>query len=222
MIFPVLFYHGEVHWKYSASFSALLDYQNLTNDEVAEWQQYTPNFSYHLCDLSALDEMEIRGQSVMRATLLLMKNIHRLHEAPRLLQVWQAFGKLSNQSAVQYIRVMLKYASEANTTLSKEAVLHSIKQAFARQGEKVMAPFVQEWIREGEQRGMQKGIQQGMQQGFMEMTLRLLEKRVGRVTKMQKKTITALPIPKLTQLGEDLLDFQSAKDLKLWLQQNVG
>ncbi len=54
------------------------------------------------------------------------------------------------------------------------------------------------------------------------MTLRQLEKRVGHVTTAQKKTITKLPIPKLTMLGEDLLDFQAAEDLKFWLRQNAG
>lgn len=214
LIFPVLFYHGEAKWNYEASFSALFDRQNLTPEAFAEWQPYTPNFSYYLCDLSALDETEIRGQAVVRATLLLMKNIHRLHEAPQLLNVWQAFGKVANQSAVQYIRVMLKYASEANSTLTKGDVLHSIKQAFTKRGEKVMAPFVREW--------RQEGIEIGLQQGFTEMTLRQLEKRVGRVTMAQKKIITKLPTPKLMKLGEDLLDFQTASDLKLWLRQNAG
>ena len=53
------------------------------------------------------------------------------------------------------------------------------------------------------------------------MTLRQLARRVGRVTIAQKKTITRLPIPKLTKLGEDLLDFQVAEDLKLWLRQHA-
>ncbi|HEX4949265.1 MAG TPA: Rpn family recombination-promoting nuclease/putative transposase [Blastocatellia bacterium] len=120
LIFPVLFYHGETRWKYEASFSALFEHQYLTAETFAEWQPYTPNFSYYLCDLSALEETTIRGQAVLRATLLMMKNIHRLHEAPHLLNVWQAFGKVADQSAVQYIRVMLKYASEANATLDQK------------------------------------------------------------------------------------------------------
>jgi hypothetical protein len=168
--------------------------------------------------LSALDETEIRGQSIVRATLLMMKNIHRLHEASHLLNVWQAFGKLENQSAVQYIRVMLKYASEANTTLTKDEVLDSIEQSFTKRGEKVMAPFVEEWRQEG----VEIGIQRGIQQGVTETTLRQLERKVGRVTIAQKKTITKLPMPKLTKLSDDLLDFQATEDLKRWLRQNAA
>jgi predicted transposase/invertase (TIGR01784 family) len=213
LIFPVLFYHGEAKWNYDASFSALFDRHYLSAETFAEWQPYTPNFSYYLCDLSALDETEIRGQAVVRAALLLMKNIHRLHQAPHLLNVWQAFGKVANQSAVQYLRVMLKYASEANATLTKSEILHSIKQVFHKRGEKIMAPFVQEW--------RQEGIEIGEQRGVQNLTLRLLEKRLGRVTMTQKKTISKLPLPKLTKLGEDLLDFQAADDLKRWLQQHA-
>ena len=218
LIFPVLFYHGETRWNYSASFSALLDQRDLAADARREWQPYTPNFSYYLCDLSALDETEIRGQAIVRATLLMMKNIHRLHEAPHLLNVWQAFGKLENQSAIQYIRVMLKYASEANATLTKGEILDSIEQSFTKRGEKVMAPFVEEFRQEG----IEIGLQQGLKQGVTEMTLRQLEKKVGRVTITQKRTISKLPIPKLTQLSEDLLDFQAAEDLKRWLRQHAA
>jgi predicted transposase/invertase (TIGR01784 family) len=214
LIFPVLFYHGQAEWKFSPSFSALFNQRELPEKALEDWQQYAPNFSYYFCDLSALEDSEIRGEAVMRAALLIMKNIHRLHEAPHLLNIWEAFGKVTNQSAVQYIRVMLRYASSANNTLTKGDVLHSIKQVFTKRGEKIMAPFVQEW--------RQEGIQIGVQQGFTEMTLRQLEKRVGRVTIAQKKTITVLPTSKLMKLGEDLLDFQTMNDLKLWLRQNAG
>ena len=218
LIFPVLFYHGEAKWNYSPSFSALFDQRDLTQDALEDWQQYSLNFSYYLCDLSALEDSEIRGEAMIRATLLMMKNIHRLHEAPHLLNIWSAFSKVTNQSAIQYIRVMLKYASSANNTLTKGEVLHSIKQVFTKRGEKIMAPFVQEWRQEG----IEIGLLQGEQRGVQNLTLRLLEKRVGRVTMAQKKSITALPIPKLTKLGEDLLDFQTTNDLKLWLSQNAG
>ena len=218
LIFPVLFYHGEAKWNYSPSFSALFDQRDLTQDALEDWQQYSLNFSYYLCDLSALEDSEIRGEAMIRATLLMMKNIHRLHEAPHLLNIWSAFSKVTNQSAIQYIRVMLKYASSANNTLTKGEVLHSIKQVFTKRGEKIMAPFVQEWRQEG----IEIGLLQGEQRGVQKLTLRLLEKRVGRVTMAQKKSITALPIPKLTKLGEDLLDFQTTNDLKLWLSQNAG
>ena len=214
LIFPVLFYHGEAKWNYSPSFSALFDQRDLTQDALEDWQQYSPNFSYYLCDLSALEDSEIRGEAVIRATLLMMKNIHRLHEAPHLLNIWSAFSKVTNQSAIQYIRVMLKYASSANNTLTKGEVLHSIKQVFTKRGEKIMAPFVQEW--------RQEGIEIGEQRGVQSLTLRQLEKRVGRITMAQKKIITVLPASKLMKLGEDLLDFQTANDLKFWLSQNAG
>ena len=222
LIFPVLFYHGETKWNYEARFSGLFDRQHLSAETFTEWQEYMPSFSYYLCDLSALEETEIRGQSVLRATLLLMKNIHRLHEAPHLLNVWQAFGEVADQSAVQYIRVMLKYAAEANAILTKSEVVHSVKQVFHKQGETIMAPFVEEWRQEGREQGIQMGLQQGLQQGITETALRQLERKLGRVTIAQKKTITKLPIPKLTKLSDDLLDFQVAEDLKRWLRQNAA
>jgi predicted transposase/invertase (TIGR01784 family) len=217
LIFPVLFYHGEAKWNYSPTLNALFDQRDLTEKALKEWQQYGPNFSYYLCDLSAFTDAEIRGQAIVRAAMLMMKNIHRLHEAPHLLNIWEAFGKVTNQSAVQYIRVMLRYASSANNTLTKGEVLHSIKQVFTKRGEKIMAPFVQEFRQEG----IEIGLLQGEQRGVQNLTLRQLEKRVGRITMAQKKIIMMLPAAKLMKLGEDLLDFQTTRDLKLWLSQNA-
>lgn len=89
-----------------------------------------------------------------------------------------------------------------------------------------MAPFVEEFRQEGREQGiqigLQKGIREGEQLGVQNLTLRQLERRLGRVTVIQKKTISKLPLPKLTKLGEDLLDFRTANDLKLWLRENAA
>lgn len=85
-----------------------------------------------------------------------------------------------------------------------------------------MAPFVEEFRQEGREQGIHIGEQRGEKRGVQNLTLRLLEKRLGHVTMMQKKTINKLPLPKLTKLGEDLLDFRTANDLKLWLRENAA
>ncbi len=47
--------------------------------------------------------------------------------------------------------------------------------------------------------------------------LRLLQRRIGPVSKTQQARITALPINDLETLCEALLDFADAADLTAWL-----
>lgn len=50
-----------------------------------------------------------------------------------------------------------------------------------------------------------------------QLVLRLLQRRIGPVSKTQQARNTALPIDDLKDLGEALLDFTDAADLTAWL-----
>jgi hypothetical protein len=50
--------------------------------------------------------------------------------------------------------------------------------------------------------------------------MRLLRRRVGTVTPALQLQIQDLPLTKLEDLGEALLDFSSLADLETWLAQN--
>ena len=50
-----------------------------------------------------------------------------------------------------------------------------------------------------------------------QLVLRLLQRRIGPVSKAQQGRIIALPIDDLETLGEALLDFADAADLAAWL-----
>lgn len=50
-----------------------------------------------------------------------------------------------------------------------------------------------------------------------QLVLRLLQRRIGPVSKTQQARITALPINDLETLCEALLDFADAADLTAWL-----
>ena len=78
---------------------------------------------------------------------------------------------------------------------------------------------------EGFQRGIQQGIEQGIQQGIEQgieqeraFVFRLLNHRVGAVTSELREQVKALPLDKLEDLGEALLDFRSEADLQAWLR----
>ncbi len=76
--------------------------------------------------------------------------------------------------------------------------------------------FIDRWIQEG----MEKGLQQGLQRES-NLVLRQLKRKFDQIDLLAEKQIQTLPSEKLEKLGEDLLDFQTAKDLKNWLKENV-
>jgi len=80
------------------------------------------------------------------------------------------------------------------------------------------------FIELGKQRGLEQGLEQGREQGRCEgeaaLVIRLLTRRLGRISRSQDKTIRALPLNEIEALGEALLDFTSAADLSRWLRKN--
>lgn len=160
----------------------------------------------------------------MRTTLLLLKNIHRPDLGDKLLEIFSRLALLPEPRVLEYLRTLLIYVAAATDKVKEPQVKQALRRVFVKEEGGRMATFLDVWIQEGVEKGMQQGLQQGVQQGryegISELTLRLLEKRVGKVTVMQRKAISRLSLPQLEQLGEDLLDFESADDLKKWLQQH--
>jgi hypothetical protein len=64
---------------------------------------------------------------------------------------------------------------------------------------------VQDWLAEGRQ--------EGLQEGEAAVTLRLLNRRCGRLSEATTARIQALPLQQLEALADALLDFQGPADL---------
>ena len=80
--------------------------------------------------------------------------------------------------------------------------------------------IITSWEKEGLKKGVQQGLQQGLQQALLretELVLRLIKKKFGNLKKIREKQILSLPIEKIEELGEALLDFKDAGDLRMWL-----
>jgi predicted transposase YdaD len=73
---------------------------------------------------------------------------------------------------------------------------------------------------EGEREGEQRGEQRGQIREAQTLILRLLKRRVGNVSMDVETRIRALPIDRLEELGEALLDFTQLDDLIGWLDEN--
>ena len=89
-------------------------------------------------------------------------------------------------------------------------------------------PWIEAGKQEGLQQGLQKGLHEGLQKGLQkgrhtgeaELVLRLLARRLGALSVAQQKSVRKLPLSKIEELGEALLDFSSRDDLARWLRAN--
>ncbi|NEQ05975.1 MULTISPECIES: Rpn family recombination-promoting nuclease/putative transposase [unclassified Moorena] len=69
------------------------------------------------------------------------------------------------------------------------------------------------------QKGVQKGIQRGKQEEAVLIVMRLLTLRLGLIDPVLQQRIEGLSITRLEELSEALLDFETATDLAVWLDQ---
>lgn len=222
-IIPLVLYHGAKTWNISHEFASLVE-----SGKDADFANSTPNFEYFICDLSEFDEAEIKGEITLRVVLLLLKYIFSLELSFRLVEILRLLNDIPEKSVVELLARVIKYLSVSSNKISKTAVQTAMQTAFTTQEKQVdrWQEFLDEWKEEAEEKGLregrEKGLQQGLQQGKIDeatsLTLRLLKKRFGAVTSENEIVVRALTLEKIEQLSEDLLDFQKAEDLQIWLE----
>lgn len=66
----------------------------------------------------------------------------------------------------------------------------------------------------------QQGIEQGIQREAVSLVMRLLNRRFRPIAPNIEEQIRSLPVNRIEDLGETLLDFQSEADLINWLEKS--
>jgi predicted transposase/invertase (TIGR01784 family) len=245
-IFPLVLYHGRGKWRVAGNLGSLIDWRG-----VEDLKRYVPEYEYHLCDLTAYSEEEIRGAATLRISLLALKYVFEPELQGKLVEIIGVLKRLRSEDmdALECLRTVLEYLSRARG-LTAEDVRPAIKQVFSGEEGRLMSNFVDEWIEKGVERGLKQGMERGLQEGRQEglqegrkeglqegrkeglqegrreeaarITMRLLERRMGPISARTGNRIQKLPIEQLEQLGFDLLDFSSRKDLTAWLSDHIG
>jgi hypothetical protein len=97
-----------------------------------------------------------------------------------------------------------------------------LRQEIARVEPKEMRDRVMQltnpWIEAGKREGLQQGLLMSRHAEGAELVLRLLARRLGALSAAQQKSIRKLPLSKIEELGEALLDFTSRDDLARWFR----
>jgi predicted transposase/invertase (TIGR01784 family) len=227
LILPLVFYHGSERWRVARSFSALLD-----GHELPELRRYAPEFEYHLCNLSAYGEDELKGQVRLRVWLLLLKHIFSEQLGAKLPEILTLLVQSQEQTALEYLRTVLRYVSAARK-ITLDELQSALIAALPQEEGGLMQTLAGTWIQQGIERGRQEAvgslaetwIKQGIEQGrqaLASLTVRQLQHRLGILDVETRAQLSASPIERLEQLGEALLDFNTHAELTVWLSKHTA
>lgn len=180
-------------------------------------------FRYHVIQLNRLSWRDfVRHRNPVASALMARMKIaprerpHVKLECLRLLATLKlnpARTKLISGFIDTYLPLSRQEEQQFRAELRREAP----------QEQEAVMEIVTSWMQEGLERGKREGLEQGLEQGKREgeaaLVLRLLKRRVGRLSRGMSRRIHALSITELENLGEALLDFNSPADLENWLAQ---
>lgn len=208
VIFPLVFYHGHERWNVPRNLSALFEL-----DDLDEMRKYIPECEYHLHDLSAFSEDDLKGALLLRVWLLLLKHIFSDDLPGRLEGILRLLFQAERQTALEYSYTVLRYLSAAAHPPTIKELQEALDAAIPEQGSGFMQSFAEAWI--------QEGIEQGKQQLAASLALRLLQRRLGILEAETQKRVRELPLEPLVELVDagDNLQIQTRDELAAWLRE---
>lgn len=181
-ILPVIglvVYHGETTWNIERNFSSILDWDKQDQETIHTLQSYVPEFSYHLIDLSAINDDQIKGEVWQRVFALILKHIYDPALGERLYDILKLVIDLADMSTgMDMLIAVLRYIARAGKGASKDEIRQTVMKLFPLEGGALMKTAAQEWLEEGKAIGIQEGeaigIQKGIQAGKLQAQRRLI------------------------------------------------
>jgi predicted transposase/invertase (TIGR01784 family) len=210
-IIPIVVYHGPTKWKAARRFSDLIDLES-----APELRIYQADFTYHLCDLSALSDDDIKGHAALRAGLSLLKYIFSDELWPRLAGLLELYKLLPEQSALEYLRTAMIYISATTKETEAPRIRQALAQAFPANEGGFMQTMAQAWMEEGRVEGRVEGRQEGMAVS----TIKLLKNRFAELDDETLQMVERLSLAQLEPFFETALTFHSVEQVHDWLRQH--
>jgi len=172
-------------------------------------------------------ELENFGEGVYFLPPAFRTAIIVIHQLPRIPEtLWL---RLLGKGTVQKVAIA-EFKSLPDTTQFKDSILELLSNLFAilearqdldsedRELIMELSPLYLERIQDANQ----QGIEQGIEREAVSLVMRLLNRRFGLIAPNIEEQIRSLPVNRIEDLGEALLDFQSEADLISWLEKANG
>ncbi len=213
-VIPVVLYHGSVQWRVPLNFASL--YRAPESLRGSLW-----DFTYHLCDLSAYADEEIKLGAIGQVALLLLKHVHSGDLAQRLRDIFGLLRAMNEQTALEFLETVLRYLGAAAETVTIDDCRKAVEGTFHETGEMFMDRWIEEVVAERHQQWLREGIEEGLKEGLKDgaaaVTIRQLRRKLGDLDASAEDRVRHLSFEELEKLGEDLLDFRDESALTEWL-----
>ncbi|NOX62336.1 MAG: Rpn family recombination-promoting nuclease/putative transposase [Chloroflexi bacterium] len=176
-IVPVVIYHGKRPWSASPRFHDILF--GLTPAVSA----YIPDFRYHLVDLSAYSDEELKGGVLLQVSLRIPKHIFDDDLVEHLPGIFGLLRELARQeTGLAFLETVIRYIMGAGEKLEPETLEHVVIETIPEGGDivKTAADILMERGREqGIKQGIILGMEEGLQKGLKDGIALGLELRFG-------------------------------------------
>ena len=222
-ILPVVFYHGPKRWKVPLRLSGFINFKG-----AEMLRDYVPEFKYHLCDLSQLDDATLaRGAARLQTGLAALRHVFADEIDDRLSEILDPMTPVTEQNALEYIKTVLVYLTQASRKLTEPGIRRAVQAKLPAHEGEVMETLATRWMRQGHQQGRQEGLQEGVQIGqqklALDWALRLLQRQLDRpLDSRLRARLAQLSVAQLNQLSEALFEFKTVRDLTKWLRENAA
>jgi predicted transposase/invertase (TIGR01784 family) len=172
-VIPLVVYHGDRQWRVSRTLADVIEC-----DEPL--RRYIPKMPIELFDLSSYTDEQLRDKSLLQATLILLKYIHREELFDRLVEVFQLLASLENeQDGLECIRTVLAFLASSTVENRWDEVGQIARNSFQTKGNQIMETMADVWLKQGLEQGLEQGIEQGLEQGELIGKIRVLQEMLG-------------------------------------------
>jgi hypothetical protein len=205
---------------------AVLSYKGDAVKKIAPLAVQFPNkkileFDFDVIHLGSMDAEAYVGMENPAALALSARM--KFHKEKRLHLIKEFVLTLMTIKPRKTVRNIVAEFFFSYQRLSEKEELHLMKEIDTVRSADMKNEMMRTnnpWIKAGIREGLAAGLEKGRMKGEAELVLRLLSRRLGKVTEADKKAIRKLDLAKIEDLGEALLQFDTYADLTRWLRQH--
>jgi predicted transposase/invertase (TIGR01784 family) len=159
VIIPLVIYHGKPKWNLTKGFISLFE-------DPTDLEEYIPDFSFNLYDISHMPDDNIQGTPLLKIFLTTFKYIYSPELRSKLWEIFKLFLELSDKTKMsEYLEVLLRYLFNSPGELNKEELREQVANILEDGGD-IMQTIAQQLREEGIKIGEEKGIKIGEVKGI--------------------------------------------------------